>query len=294
MFLALSGWAAASGALPDVSHVAGGSDTTPITTTSSPTPGGHGCPARPDLGAEVAADVSVDPAGIGVWVVDLDAGCTCGTNPDTPMAAASTIKLLALAGVLELAQSQGRALTEDERALAVPMIRVSDNDSAAVLIDHLEAQGESFVELGARWGVPGAQNPSWGLSEVTARQMAGLIVEMFDGSRLAPRYEAEARWLLDLPADDFAEGWRVAVGYGLPDGWYQGSKTGQLVTEPEGLNVHGVGLVESPAGHRWAIAVLARGWAGYDDATTAYAELNRVGAVISCALEGTDPATCRA
>ena len=41
--------------------------------------------------------------------------------------------------------------------------------------------------------------------------------------------------------------------------------------------MHGVGLVESPGGHRWAIAVLARGWAGYDDDTTAYAELDRVG-----------------
>ena len=57
--------------------------------------------------------------------------------------------------------------------------------------------------------------------------------------------------------------------------------------------MHGVGLVESPSGHRWAIAVLARGWADYDDDTTAYAELDQVGSVISCALLGSDPATCR-
>ena len=84
----------------------------------------------------------------------------------------------------------------------------------------------------------------------------------------------------------------MAVGYGLPDGWYQGSKTSELATQPDGLNMHGVDLVESPAGHRRAIAVVPRGWVGYDD-TTAYEELDRVGGPISCALSRDDPTTCR-
>lgn len=306
VFLGLSGWAAASGAVAEGLRGADGATATtaPVRAPTSDgavdtgADGVEGCPAWPDLGAAVAADVSVDPADVGIWVVDLDGGCTSGTNPDTPMAAASTIKLLALAGVLERAQREGRDLSDDERALVVPMIEVSDNDAATALIDDLEAgddasPGESFGDLGARWGVPGAQNPRWGLSQVTARQMADLVGRLFDGSRLAPAYEAEAKALLDLPADDFAAGWRVAVGYDLPEGWYQGSKTGELVTEPDGLNVHGVGLVESPDGHRWAVAVLARGWADYDDDTTAYAELDEVGGLISCALSSDDPTTCR-
>jgi hypothetical protein len=58
------------------------------------------------------------------------------------------------------------------------------------------------------------------------------VAEIFDGTRLTAPYEAEARSILDLPVDDFAD-------------------------------------------------------------TTAYAELDQVGSVISCALLGSDPARCR-
>jgi hypothetical protein len=189
------------------------------------------------------------------------------------MAAASTIKLLALAGVLERAQAEGRSLTDDERSYLEPMIALSDNDAATEAMDDLERSGGSIGELGASWGVPGARHPSWGTSPVTAREMAGLVAAMFDGTRLGPEARVEALRILDLVDKDFATGWRVAVGFGLPAGWDQVSKVGVLVTDDAGLHVHGVGLVWGPDGQRYAVAVLAHGWEGYEDEPTAVAEL---------------------
>ena len=57
-----------------------------------------------------------------------------------------------------------------------------------------------------------------------------------------------------------------------------------LVTDEAGLNLHGVGLVWGPDGQRYAVAVLAHGWGGYDDAATAIDELNAVGGAISAQL----------
>jgi hypothetical protein len=252
------------------------------------------CRTWPDLEATIAERSSIALDGLGVWVIDLADGCSYGLNGSTPIYAASTIKLLALAGLLESAQAEGRELTEEERELATAMMQYSDNDAASVLIDRLERQGESFADLGARWGVPGAQNPSWGLSEVTAAQMARLVSELFDGSRLDAVAEAEARAFLDLPDGDFASGWRVAVGYGLPAGWYYGSKVGELVTDEGGLHLHGVGLAESPGGHRYAVAVLSSGWYGYGDTETAMAELNGLGGHLSCLMTSAEPDTCGA
>jgi hypothetical protein len=250
------------------------------------------CRTWPDLEATVAADVTVDPIGIAVSVIDLADGCSYGVNNSTELYAASTIKLLALAGVLESAQVEERPLTDDERELATSMMQYSDNDAASLLIDELEWRGESFADLGARWGVPGAQNPSWGLSEVTASEMAGLVAKMFDGTMLDGAAQEEAKAFLDLPDPDFSAGWRIAVGYGLPEGWYDGSKVGQLLADDGGLHLHGVGLVESPVGHRYAVAVLGSGWDSYADTDTAMVELDAIGESLSCLMSGQVPATC--
>jgi hypothetical protein len=172
------------------------------------------------------------------------------------------------------------------------MMQFSDNDASSLLIDELEWRGVSFADLGTRWGVPGAQNPSWGFSRVTAAQMAGLVARMFDGSSLDEHWQAQAKAFLDLPDPDFSTGWRIAVGYGLPDGWYNGSKVGQLVADGGGLHLHGVGLVESPAGHRYAVAVLGSGWDGYADTDAAMGELDAIGASLSCLIAGRIPSTC--
>ncbi len=285
-------------ALPDTTSTTTAASVTSQPTTSMPitVACATGTASSAAIAAAVVDSVSVDADDVGVWVVDLEDGCGYGVNADTPMVAASTIKLLALAGVLELAQSEDRDLTPYERALVEPMIQYSDNDAASELIDYLEATDQDFSALGASWGVPGAQNPTRGLSEVTARDMAGLVVAMFDGSRLSSAYQDLAKTYLDLPDDDFATGWRVAVGYDLPSGWYEGSKVGLLYQAPDGVNVHGVGLIEGPDGHRYAVAVLARGWATYDDAEVAYQELDAVGAVISCLVSSDvsagQPETC--
>jgi hypothetical protein len=252
------------------------------------------CRTWPDPEATIGRRAGIDLDALGVWVIDLADGCSYGVNGSAPIYAASTIKLLALAGLLESAQAEGRELTEDERELATAMMQYSDNDAASLLIDRLEWRGESFADLGARWGIPGAQNPTWGLSHVTAAQMAGLVAELFDGSRLGPAAEAEAKAFLDLPDGDFASGWRVAVGYGLPTGWYYGSKVGELVTDDGGLHLHGVGLVESPGGHRYAVAVLSFGWYGYGDTEAAMAELNGVGGQLSCLMTSAEPDSCAA
>lgn len=275
--LAAAGSGAASTTQPNLAASSATTVTTSAGAIVHAPPASADCAAWPGLEPTVAAHVSVDPSDIGIWVIDLTDRCSNGFNGSTEMAAASTIKLLALAGLLEAAQHDGRELTDNERGLATAMMQYSDNDAATELIDELESRGESFAALGARWGVPGAQNPSWGLSRVSAAEMAGLVAAMFDGSKLDERRQEEAKAFLDLPDADFSAGWRIAVGYGLPDGWYNGSKVGELVVEDRGLVLHGVGLVESPTGHRYAVAVLGSGWDGYDDEGTAIAELDAVG-----------------
>lgn len=237
------------------------------------------CPNWGPLSAaleNVAADVSVA-------VIEIDGPCRYAFEADRPLAAASTIKLLALAGVLELAEREGRGLSDYETAMVEPMIAMSDNAAASATFDYLEATGQTTAELGARWGVT-AQHPSWGRSAVTAAQMAGLVESMF-GGRLGPAYAAEARRLLDLPDADFATQWRIAVGYGLPSGWYYGSKVGLLHLETGGIHTHGVGLIESPDGStRYAVAFLSNNWGGFESIDRAAVTLDELGGILSDAI----------
>lgn len=242
---------------------------------------GAGCP---DIGALLGQLAGPHLSTVRLHARRLDGNCVVSVRGDDLLCAASTIKLLALAATLEQMQQSGQEPDEELAGQLDAMIGRSDNAAASAVIGRLERDGDTFPAIGARWGVPGAQNPSWGRSPVSAAQLSGLVAAMFAGGRLDERSVQRARRLLDLPDKDFSTGWRAGVGYGAPDGWYRGSKVGVLTCDAS-VAVHAAGLLEDPAGtQRWAVAFLSDGW---DSEAQGDQALNDAGALLTEAIMAT-------
>jgi len=219
-------------------------------------------------------------AAVRLAVLTADPVCNVSVRGDDKLRAASTIKLLALAGTLERRDRNAVELDDATIADLESMIRWSDNDAATRIIDRLEASGERFSSLGARWGVPGARHPGWGLSPVSANEMAHLVASIFLSELLSRESKELARYLLDLPDADWEAGWRVGVGFGTPQGWYRGSKVGALECE-NGFCMHGVGLVVAPDGTSYAMAMLSDSWPNEVEGAET---LNGIGLIASDAM----------
>lgn len=219
-------------------------------------------------------------AAVRLAVVTAEGPCGVSVRGGEHLWAASTIKLLALAGTLEQYDRGLEPLDQDAFDDLTSMIQWSDNAAATRVIDRLERHGERFSSIGVRWAVPGAQHPRWGLSPVSADEMAQLVSSMFFSDRLSPRSRDIARRLLDLPDANWATHWRVGVGYGTPAGWYRGSKVGALGCG-DGFCVHGVGLVVAPDGTSYAVALLSDGWSNDADGADI---LNEIGQKASDAM----------
>ncbi|WP_306189175.1 MULTISPECIES: serine hydrolase [unclassified Streptomyces] len=234
----------------------------------------HAPPAAAATGAPSgeahAAAQPVSTARVTTAVLDLDAS---GREPtvygeDVPYDTASIVKVDILAALLLQAQDAGRHLTAEERALAEPMIRHSDNAAANALwreigrAPGLEAANKR-LGLTATKGGPGAK---WGLTQTTARDQIRLLRAVFDGTTpSAPTHalneesRAYIRSLMSRVADDQAWGVSAAAGsqWALKNGWLQRSTTGLW-------DVNSVGRITAN-GHHYLVAVLSGGSASMSD-----------------------------
>ena len=214
------------------------------------------------------------PGTLGIVVVDLERGATAGLNPDRPFAAASLFKLPILVEVLA-AQDEGRLdgrqvleirpadwtdgsgvlqarvgdwLTVGE--LTRLMIQESDNIAALVLLDAVgaEAVNATTQRLGLRsTRLVDRRAGESGDHTTSAADMAGLLVELANGSAVNQRVSEAALRLLELKQ---TFNW---LGSGLPFWVKVAHKWGDL---PGARN--DVGVVVTPRGS-YVVAALTEG-----------------------------------
>ncbi|MCG8968826.1 MULTISPECIES: serine hydrolase [Streptomyces] len=213
---------------------------------------------RPSKARVTAAVLSLD-GGSGRPLLD---------GEDAPYDTASIVKVDILATLLLQAQDTGRHLTAQERALAEPMIRNSDNAATNALwrviggAPALEAANKR-MGLTSTKGGPGAK---WGLTQTTASDQIRLLLTVFDGtatSKTASPLNKDSRayiqTLMTRVASDQAWGVSAASGsdYALKNGWLQRTTSGLW-------DVNSVGRV-TVDGHRYLVAVLSGGSVSMSD-----------------------------
>ncbi|MFG3545894.1 serine hydrolase [Streptomyces sp. NPDC047725] len=191
---------------------------------------------------------------------------------DAPYDTASIVKVDILATLLLQAQDAGRHFTAQERALAEPMIRNSDNAATNALwreiggAPGLEAANKR-MGLTSTKGGPGTK---WGLTQTTASDQIRLLLSVFDSaatsrtdSPLNEDSRAYIRTLMTRVASDQAWGVSAVSGpdYALKNGWLQRTASGLW-------DVNSVGRV-TVDGHRYLVAVLSDGSVSMSDGVSA-------------------------
>jgi hypothetical protein len=237
----------------------------------------HAAPALAAPSEQAPATAAVQPrstARVTAAVLRLD-----GTSrepvlygQDAPYDTASIIKVDILAALLLRAQDAGRQLTDQERALAEPMIRNSDNAATNVLwrkigrAPGLEAANKR-LGLTSTKGGPGGK---WGLTQTTASDLIWLLLAVFDPagtsrahssafSALNAESRAYIKSLMSRIAKDQVWGVSAASGaqWALKNGWLQRTTSGLW-------DVNSVGRV-TVDGHHYLVAVLSDGSASMSD-----------------------------
>ncbi|WP_073948078.1 serine hydrolase [Streptomyces kebangsaanensis] len=188
---------------------------------------------------------------------------------DAPYDTASIIKVDILAALLLQAQDAGRRLTDQERALAGPMIRNSDNAATNVLWRKI-GQAPGLEAANKRLGLTstkGGPGGKWGLTQTTASDQVRLLRAVFDtagtpeahSSALNAQSRAYITSLMSRVAKDQAWGVSAASGteWALKNGWLQRTTSGLW-------DVNSVGRV-TVDGRHYLVAVLSDGSASMSD-----------------------------
>lgn len=191
----------------------------------------------------------------------LSTGEQAGFNADTPMPAASVIKL-PLMVVLEHAWRSGTLeRTGVDETRMRKMITQSDNPAANALMERvglsqvntwLQEHGYQGTRLKHAMFAPQPEGPN----TVTAAEMTRLLLEIAQGTLIDAAASAEMRRILT------ASERRTRIPAGLPEGVTSGNKTGSL----NGI-VNDVAFVELADGRTYSLAVLIDR-AGADEPTS--------------------------
>ncbi|WDO10319.1 serine hydrolase [Streptomyces murinus] len=201
-----------------------------------------------------------------VAVLDLDAGATTPViqGEDRAYDTASIVKVDILAALLLKAQDERRALTDEERGHAEPMIKRSDNDAADALWKEI-GQDPGLTAANQRLGLTATTagaNGRWGLTRTTASDQIRLLRAVFDDSARSPLTPDSRTYIRTLMGEVLPEqSWGVsavnAAGTELKNGWLQRTTTGLW-------DVNSIGEV-TLGGHRCLVAVLSDGSASMSD-----------------------------
>lgn len=187
------------------------------------------------------------------------------TNVDTTFNTASIVKLSILEELLLQDQNEGQSLSDDQMALAAPMIENSDNDSATAL--WTEVGGSSgmdslFNQVGASSTTAAGQG-AWGLTQTTALDQLKVVNAIaYPGALLSIDSAAVATNLLDLVESD--QIWGVSAGVPssvtteLKNGWLPDADTNGSYSNTSDWVVNSIGHVYGQ-GVDYTIAVLTDG-----------------------------------
>ncbi|NJP67092.1 serine hydrolase [Streptomyces spiramenti] len=171
---------------------------------------------------------------------------------------ASIVKVDIVAGLLLLAQDEGRSLTAEERRLASDAVRLSDNDATHELWSMIGGE-EGLDRLNARFGLTltrGGEGGHWGLTRTTAADQVTVLRAVFDQRSPLAR---PARAYLEGLMGSVAEGQRWGVSAAAADADGTALKNGWLPRSTTGLwNINSIGRVEV-GGREYLMAVLSSG-----------------------------------
>ena len=184
-------------------------------------------PARAEAGpiawnkaVEEAEAYADQRSGIVSFAVSDEEGRLRGRRAGRPVPSASVLKVILMGAYLDRPSVARRPLRTSDRRLLGPMIRRSDNDSATYIRNLLGASVIYRYARGAGLRRFRLRYP-WGLSEITAREMAPFM-RRFD-RRLPWRHRRYARRLLATVVP--SQRWGIA-SVGLPSGWRLFFKSG--------------------------------------------------------------------
>jgi hypothetical protein len=190
---------------------------------------------------KLTAALAKVPGSYSVAVLDKKTGEKYAYRATTAYDTASIVKAQILACMLLHDQSAGHGPTSSEMALAKPMIRLSDNNAATSLFQHVG--GRSAVaacdrKLGLTHTVV---NSAWGLTRTTANDQIRLLSEFVDTS--GPLNAASRKTIFQLMSTVSS-----AQQWGVPSI----AKAGETATVKNGWDTR------SADGGLWAINTIGR------------------------------------
>lgn len=196
--------------------------------------------------AQLAAQLSqlVGETPVGITIVDLQTGDTVfELDADQAFAAASTYKVFVGYSMLQAIESgertwESRLHGQSLRGCLEEMILWSDNDCPEAWISQV---GFGGLEEQARAGGAAEASLRPGDLQVTSRDMAAFLTNLYEGELLADEY---SQHLLDLMSEqEFRDGIPAGVGESSTSGIRVADKVGFLDS-----SFHDVGVVYSPKG----------------------------------------------
>jgi peptidoglycan hydrolase-like protein with peptidoglycan-binding domain len=151
------------------------------------------------LEADIADAVAPAPDRIGVSVYDRPSETLCHYSAQTQFNSASVVKATFVGALLQLAEDEGRELTQEEQDLSWAAITVSDNDAATAIRDQLGNERiQAFVdEIGMSNTV--IVEP-WGSTLLTSEDQVKLL-QMLTNDTDDVLTAAHKAYLLDLMAN---------------------------------------------------------------------------------------------
>jgi beta-lactamase class A len=189
-------------------------------------------------------------AGSASFAVVDERGRVHGHRRSVQYSSASLVKAMLLVAYLDRRQVRRRNLRPSERRLLGPMIRVSDNDAASAIYEHVGMGGLNRLARRARMRNFVAY-PVWGGCQVTARDQARFFSRI--RSLLPRRHRAYGLGLLHRIVS--YERWGIPQG--APKGWRLFFKGGWF-KDDDGWRVHQAALLRK-GDRKISIAVLSRG-----------------------------------
>lgn len=165
------------------------------------------------LEADITDAVAPAPDRIGVSVFDRPTSTLCHYSAQTQFNSASVVKVIFVAALLQLAEEEGRELSQEEQDRAWAAITVSDNDAATAIRDQLGNERiQAFVdEIGMANTV--IVDP-WGSTQLTSEDQVKLL-RMLTNDTDNILTAAHKAYLLDLMAN-VADDQRWGTPAGVP------------------------------------------------------------------------------
>ncbi|MDQ1399341.1 MAG: hypothetical protein QOK20_1273, partial [Acidimicrobiaceae bacterium] len=219
------------------------------------------CAATDPFTPALAADLAARWPGkhFSAQVFDERTGCQFDLHPELRLTTASVLKVEVMAGILLRAQSQGRPLSAQERSLIQPMITESHDAPTNVLWQSLGGAA-GMTNLDHVFGMTGTTQigPEWGVTKTSASDQVRLLRQVLlgDFGPLGPSYRADAFGYMS----SVTPSQRWGISSGLPAGWTFANKNGFAGSICCAWRINSTGVVYSPSGPAYTIAILSDGW----------------------------------